>query len=68
MDGREGRDLAVFGNREPWRNRMSFSQEGGPFVGSLFIGVISTARGCCIDREAARLPSTFFISDRRDRG
>ena len=68
MDGREGWDLVVFGNREPWRIRMSFSQEGGPFVGSLFIGVISTARGCYIDREVVTLPSTFFLSDIRDRG
>jgi hypothetical protein len=45
----------VFGNREPWRIRMSFSQEGGPFVGSLFIGFISTAKGCCIEEEATAL-------------
>jgi hypothetical protein len=58
----------VFGNRGPWRNRMSFSQGAEPFVGVLFIGFNSTAKGCCIDREAAAPPSTFFLSDKRDRG
>ena len=47
--------MVIFGNKEPWRNRMQFSQEGGLFVGSLFIGVISTAKGCCIEEEAAAL-------------
>ena len=55
MDGRKGRGVVIFGNKEPWRNRMQFSQEGGLFIGSLFIGVISTAKGCCIEEEATAL-------------
>ena len=54
-DGREGRGFVVFGNKEPWRNKMSFSQEARSFIGAMFIGFISTAKGCCIDREAATL-------------
>jgi len=46
---------------------MSFSQEAGPFVGAWDIGFISTVKGCCIEEEAAALPYTFFLSDRRDR-
>ena len=57
----------VFGNREPWRNRILFSQEAGPFVGALYIGFISTAKGCDIDREAGALSCTSFLSDIRDR-
>jgi hypothetical protein len=67
-DGREERGFVIFGNREPWRNRMSISQETGPFVGALFIGFLSTAKGCCIDREAATPPRTFFLSGIPDRG
>ena len=58
----------VFGNREPWRNRMSFSQEARPFVGVRFIGLISTVKGRGIDREAARPACTFYLSDILDRG
>jgi len=67
-DRGEERGLVIFGNRGPWRNKMSFSQEAGLFVVALFIGFISTAKGCCIDREAATPPCTFFLSDIRDRG
>ena len=67
-DGREGRGFVVFDNRGPRRNKMSFSQEAGPFMGAMFIGFISTAKGCCIDREAATLSCPFFLSDIRDRG
>ena len=67
-DGREERGFVIFGNRGPWRNRMSFSQEAGPFVGAWFIGFISTAKGCCIEEEAATPPCTSFLSDIRDRG
>jgi hypothetical protein len=55
MDGREGWDLVIFGKKESWRNRMSFSQKAGRFVGALYIGFISTAKGCCIEEEAAAL-------------
>jgi len=61
----------VLGNRGPWRKRMSFSQEGGEVVVVVvvwFIGFISTAKGCCIDREAAALSYTSVLSDRRGRG
>ena len=58
----------VFGNREPWRKRMSFSQEAGPVVGVRFMGFILSAKGRDIDREAATPPWTFFLSDMRDRG
>jgi len=68
MDGRKERGVVIFGNKEPWRNRMSFSQEAGPFVGALYIGFISTAKGCCIEEEAAALSCTSFLSDIRDRG
>jgi len=50
---------------------MSFSQEGGEVVVVVvvwFIGFISTAKGCCIDREAAALSYTSVLSDRRGRG
>jgi hypothetical protein len=47
---------------------MSFSQEGGLFAVAWFIGLISTIKGCGIDREAAALSCTFFLSDRLDRG
>ena len=57
----------IFGKREPLRNRMSFSQEAGPFVGALFIGFVSTAKGCCIEEEAAALSCPSFLSDIRDR-
>jgi hypothetical protein len=67
-DGRKKRGIVSFGNREPWRNRMSFSQEAGPFVGALSIGFISTAKGCCIEEEAAALFCTSFPSDIRGRG
>jgi hypothetical protein len=58
----------IFGNREPWRNRMSFSQEGGEFAVAWFIGSISTIKGCDIDRKAAALSCTVFLSGRLDRG
>ena len=67
-DGREGGDWVFFGKREPWQNRMFFSQEAGRFVGLVFIGVISIAKGGYIDREAATPPYTSFLSDIRDRG
>ena len=68
MDGWEERGVVIFGNREPWRNRMSFSQGTGPFVGAWFMGLTSTVKGRGIDREAATPPWTFFLSDIRDRG
>ena len=58
----------VLGNRGPWRNRMSFSQEVEPLVVTEFIGFISPTKGCGIDREAAVLSCASFLSDRRDRG
>ena len=67
-DGREERGVVFFGNRGPWRNRMSFSQGAEPFVGALFIGFNSAAKGCCIDGEAATPPCTSFLSDILDRG
>lgn len=67
-DGGEGRGFVVFGNRGPRRNRMSFSQEAGRFIVAWFIGFISTAKGRGIDREAAALPSTVFLSGIRGRG
>ena len=67
-DGGEERGLVSFGKREPWRNRMLFSQEAGEFVVAWFIGFISTAKGCYIDREAAALSCTSFLSDIRGRG
>ena len=68
MDGRKERGVVIFGNKEPWRNRMSFSQEAGPFVVAGFIGFISTTKGCDIDREAAGLSCTSLLSDIRDKG
>ena len=67
-DGGEEPELVSFGKRGPWRNRISFSQEDGPFVVAWFIGFISTAKGCDIDREAAALSCTSFLSDIRGRG
>jgi hypothetical protein len=67
-DGGEERGLVSFGKRGPWRKRMSFSQEDGQFVVAWFIGFISMAKGCDIDREAAALSCTSFLSDRRGRG
>ena len=67
-DRGEGRGLVIFGNRGLWRKRMSFSQEAGPFVVAGFIGFISTARDCCIDRETAAPPWASFLFDIRDRG
>jgi hypothetical protein len=32
VDEREEQGWVIFGNRGPWRKRMSFSQEAGPFV------------------------------------
>jgi hypothetical protein len=46
---------------------MSFSQEAGQFVVAWFIGFISTAKGCCIDRAVEVPLYTFFLSGRRDR-
>jgi hypothetical protein len=68
MDGRKEQGVVSFGNKKPRRNKMSFSQEAGPFIGAMFIGFILTAKGCCIDREAATLSCPFFLSDIRDRG
>jgi hypothetical protein len=42
---------------------MSFSQEVGEFVVAWFIGFTSTAKGCDIDREAAALSCTSFLTD-----
>ena len=69
-DGGEERGWVIFGKRDPWRKRMLFSQEVGAFVVVVvgFIGFISTAKGCDIDREAATLSYTSFLSDRRGRG
>ena len=67
-DGREERGVVIFGHRGPWRNRMSFSQEAGQFVVAWFIGFISTAKGCDIDREAAPPSGTSFLSDIQGRG
>ena len=68
MDGGKEPGFVIFGNRGPWRSRMSFSQGAGLFVGVWFIGFISTTKGCCIDREAETLPSTVFLFGIRDRG
>ena len=68
MDGREERGDVFFGNRGPWRKRVSFSQGAGPFVGVGFIGLISTAKERGNDRGVATPPWTFFLSDIRDRG
>ena len=67
-DGGEERGFVLFGNREPWRNRMSFSQEVGWLVVAWSIGLISTAKGHGIDREGGTLPYTSFLSDIWDRG
>ena len=67
-DGGEERGLVSFGERGPWRNRMSFSQEDRPFVVAWFIGLISTVKDCDIDREVAVLSCTSFLSDIRGRG
>ena len=46
----------VFGNRGPWQNRMSFSQEAEPCVGALYMGFISTLRAVASKRKQQRYP------------
>ena len=67
-DGGEERGLVSFGKRRPWRNRMSFSEKAGLFVVAWVIGFISSAKGYDIDREAAALSCTSFLSDIWGRG
>lgn len=40
MDSRDPREYTILGNKRPWRNWVSFSQEWGSFVFSLVRGLL----------------------------